>query len=92
MGNIINTAEEAARKKAIQSPHGFFFVDQLLQAKTDGYQAQFTIGWETPTGAYAPVATACLPVPFLRVLADALLAMEEEAAQKRQTLEARKSP
>ena len=92
MANIINTADETARKKAIQTPHGFFFVDQLLHAKTDGYQAQFTLGWETPTGAYAPVATACLPVPFLRVLADALLAMEKEAEQKRKNSGARKTP
>lgn len=87
MNRIIDTADEAERKKAIKIPHGFFFVDQLLQVKTDGYQAQLTIGWETPTGGYAPVATACLPVPFLRVLAEALHKLEAEAADKRSAAE-----
>lgn len=87
MGKIVNPSEEASRKQAIATGHSFVYVDEILQTKTDGYQIQVTLGWSTPAGTYAPVATVCMPAPFADILVDALTKAKEEASQKRTSSE-----
>lgn len=81
---IINTADEQLIKAAIAQPHGLVYIDKVLMAKTDGYMMQLTLGWKTPQDTYSPVATVSIPVPFAKVLANELLALEEDAVHKRE--------
>jgi len=83
MSKTINPADEEATKAATSQPHSFVYVDKILNAKTDGYLLQLTLGWKTPQESYAPVATVAIPVPFARQLIEQLRALEAEAAQQR---------
>jgi hypothetical protein len=83
MSKIINPKEEEAIKTAAGQPHGFVYLDKILQVKTDGYNVQITIGWENPNGTYSPVVTAAMPVPFAKELADALARVANNADEKR---------
>lgn len=85
MSKIINPAVEELKKAATGQPHGFVYLDKILKVKTDGYNIQMTVGWETPNGAYSPVVTAAMPIPFAKELAEALLLEAEAAASKRST-------
>lgn len=76
-------SEEELNKTATAQPHAFSYVDRLLNLKSDGYNVQITVGWETPTGTYAPVATVAMPAPFAKQLGEALLQAEKDASNKR---------
>ena len=80
---IIDPVDDEARKTAIGQPHTFVSVDRILKIKTDGYNVQVTLGWEIPSGGYSPVATAAMPLPFARELAEALLEADRDAAGSR---------
>lgn len=83
MSKQSNPTEKEAIKNAANQPHGFVYIDQILKAKTDGYMVQLTLGWETPKGDYAPVATAAFPAPFAKLFAEELMALAALAAEKR---------
>jgi hypothetical protein len=80
---IINPADEKAVETATAQPHGFVYIDKMLQIKTDGYNIQVTLGWQTPSGTYNPVVTAAMPAPFAKELAAALAEETKKAAGKR---------
>jgi hypothetical protein len=83
MTKLINPAEEEAKKAAAGQPHGLFYVDKLLNIKTDGYNVQVTVGWETPNGKYNAVATVAMPVNFAKEFAEALMESVRDAPSKR---------
>ncbi len=83
MNKIINPVEDELKKKAVEQPHGFVYVDKVLNIKTDGFGVQVTFGWETPNGAYSPVVTAAMPVPFAEHLAQTLLKAVRDAKEQR---------
>lgn len=83
MNKIINPSDDDAKQNATKQAHGFFYVDQILQVKTDGYNVQVTIGWKNPSGGYSPVATAAMPAPFAKELGDVLLKAAKDAAAVR---------
>ena len=85
MSKIINPADDDKKRNATTQPHGFFYVDKLLKIKSDGYNVQVTIGWETPSGNYHPVATAAMPIPFAKELGDALLDAARSAGSQRRS-------
>lgn len=85
MSKIINPADEDKKQKATATAHGFFYVDKLLNVKSDGYNVQVTIGWETPGGEYHPVATAAMPIPFAKELGNALTEAAKAAASQRRS-------
>lgn len=83
MAKLIKRADEQKKAAAAAQAHGFVYLDRLLKVKTDGYQIQMTVGWETPQDSYSPVVTAAMPAPFAKELAEALLEACEDAEKKR---------
>lgn len=61
---------EEQKKAALLVPHNFVFVDQVVKLEADGFQAQVTLGWETPQGTLQPVITLAMPLPFASNLAN----------------------
>ena len=80
---IINPSDEKALENATAQPHGFVYLDKILQMKSDGYNVQVTLGWQTPQGTYSPVVTAAMPIPFAKELAAALTAKISDVAPLR---------
>lgn len=83
MSKLIKRADEEKKTSATAQAHGFVYVDKLLKMKTDGFQIQMTVGWETPQESYSPVVTAAMPAPFAKELAEALLEAYKDAEKKR---------
>lgn len=81
---IINPADEKALENATAQPHGFIYIDKVLQIKTDGYNIQITLGWQTPNGSYSPVVTAAMPAPFAEELAEVLIQETKKAKARRE--------
>ena len=70
----MNEAEKEKITHALNLPHGLSVIDKVLKIKTDGFQTQVTLGWETPSGNINPACTLVMSDEFAHQLGGQLQA------------------
>ncbi len=82
MSKIINPADDQKRQAALETPHGLFVADEILEVKMDAFWGGFSLGLRNPAGTIAPAFTVKLPLPKALELAKQItdLATKNKAA------------